>query len=124
MLLNYCKHAVRQYRLRSAGVVEPLGLEATQIGGWAIVPQCVRASEPVYSFGVGDKIGWDLGMMRRFGVTVQAGARRRGSIGWAARQTLPPQFVFHPLGSAGFGGELDCYPRRQGGNTHCTQARR
>ena len=124
MPVNYLKSKLRHYRLRLAGVVEPLGLQATQIGGWAVLPDCVRAGEPVYSFGVGDKIGWDLGMIRRFGVTVHAFDPTPGSIAWVAGQTLPPQFVFHPLGISNFDGELDFYPPRQAGNTHFTQERR
>ncbi len=124
MPVNFIKHALRQYRLRRAGVIEPLPLESTKIGGWAILPDCVRASEPVYSFGVGDKIGWDLGMIRRFGLTVHAFDPTPGSIAWVARQSLPPQFVFHPIGISNFDGQLDFHPPRQAGNTHFTQERR
>jgi FkbM family methyltransferase len=124
MIVNFLKRQVRQYRLRQAGVEDRLAYEPVMKSGWAVWPDHVRPDSVVYSFGVGDKIGWDLEMIRRFGVTVHAFDPTPASIAWVARQELPPQFEFHDLGISNFDGVLDFYPPRQAGGTHFSQERR
>lgn len=123
-MINYLKQQVRQYRLRQAQVVDssPCGLET--MNGWAVWRDPIRASSVVYSFGVGDSVGWDLEMIRRFGVKVHAFDPTPASIAWVAARQFPPQFVFHDYGISDFDGWLDFYPPRRAGSTHFSQERR
>jgi FkbM family methyltransferase len=124
MIVKFLKHQVRQYRLRQAGVVDTTvpGLET--LGGWAVWPDHLRSNSVVYSFGVGDNVGWDLEMIRRYGVRVHAFDPTPASIAWVASHRLPPQFVFHDYGISDFDGVLDFYPPRRRGSTHFSQERR
>ena len=123
-MLKFLKHSLRQQRLRSAGVVDASGPCTSLVSGWAMVTAAIDASQPVYSFGVGDTVFWDLHMIRRFGVTVHAFDPTPASIAWVARQQLPPQFIFHDFGISNFDGELDFHPPRRIGNTHYSQEKR
>jgi FkbM family methyltransferase len=124
MIVNFLKQHVRQYRLRRAGVeIRPLNQPVTK-SGWAVWPDRVRQDSVIYSFGVGDRIGWDLVMIQQFGVTVHAFDPTPASMAWVASQKLPPQFVFHDVGISNFDGVLDLYPPRRPGGTHFSQERR
>src|SRR5439155_6606303 len=124
MIVKYLKQQLRQHRLRRAGVVDIAAPEQISIGGWSLWPEHIRADSIVYSFGVGDNIGWDLEMIRRFGARVHAFDPTPASIAWVARQRLPRQFVFHDFGISDFDGVLDFYPPRRRGSTHYSQERR
>jgi FkbM family methyltransferase len=95
-----------------------------EFGGWSIRPEGLGPASVVYSFGVGDNVAWDLEMIRRFGCTVHAFDPTPASVAWVARQSLPPQFVFHDCGIASYDGTLDFYPPRKEGNTHYSHERR
>jgi len=73
-------------------------------GGWAICPDSLSASSVVYSVGVGRDITFDLAMIERFGVTVHAFDPTPKAITWVKQQPLPPQFVLHEYGLAGYDG--------------------
>jgi FkbM family methyltransferase len=124
MLPKFLKHALRHHRLRRAGVLDNADMPLTRLGGWSLAMEAVDPRQPVYSFGVGDRIDWDLELIRRCGATVHAFDPTPGSVAWVARQQLPPQFVFHDLGISNFDGELDFHPPRRAGNTHYSQERR
>jgi len=102
-------------------VVDESSAELVSMGGWSLWPGHIRPDSVVYSFGVGDNIGWDLEMIRRFGVTIHAFDPTPASIAWVAAQKLPPQFVFHQYGISDFDGTLDFYPPRRRGSTHYSQ---
>lgn len=124
MLVKFLKRELRQYRLRKANVLDLAALDRVMMGGWALWPGPIRNDSVVYSFGVGDSVGWDLEMIRRFGVTVHAFDPTPASIEWVSRQTLPRQFVFHDYGIANIDGMVDFYPPRRRGGTHFSQERR
>jgi FkbM family methyltransferase len=67
-------------------------------GRWTIAPAAIRTGGVVYSFGVGKDIGFDLEMIRRFGVDLHAFDPTPISMDWLATQTLPAAFHFHPVG--------------------------
>ena len=123
-MLNFLKHSLRQQRLRRAGVLDATGSSTSLVSGWGMATEAIDPRRPVYSFGVGDTVYWDLHMIRRFGVTVHAFDPTPASIAWVARQQLPPQFVFHDYGISNFDGQLDFHPPRKAGNTHYSQERR
>ena len=73
-------------------------------GGWVVCPRLISPDSLVYSVGVGEDISFDLAMIARFGVTVQAFDPTPEALAWISRQVLPAEFVFHPLGLASFDG--------------------
>jgi FkbM family methyltransferase len=121
MVVKYLKSQVRQFRLRRAGLRSFTCAAPIVMGGWALWPQSLNAQSVVYSFGVGDDVGWDLAMIERFGMTVHAFDPTPASIAWVSQQSLPPQFVFHDCGISNFDGELDFFPPRHAGSTHYSQ---
>jgi FkbM family methyltransferase len=123
MVIDYLKQQWRQYRLRTAGVLDQTPYQARQVGDWALHVDPLTPRSVVYSFGVGDNVVWDLAMIRRFNVTVHAFDPTPASIAWVKRHKLPPQFVFHQYGISDFDGRLDFYPPRRRSNTHYSQER-
>lgn len=124
MVLKHLKQTLRQHRLRRARVLDETNCQPSKIGDWSLWTDGVHPASVVYSFGVGDNVAWDLEMIRQFGCTVHAFDPTPASIAWVSRQSLPPQFVFHDDGIAGFDGELPFYPPRRAGSTHFSQERR
>lgn len=124
MVLKLLKQTIRQHRLRRANVLDETLHRPTKVGDWALWTNPLDAHSVVYSFGVGDNVAWDLAMIERFGVTVHAFDPTPASIAWVARQSLPPQLVFHNVGISNFDGELPFYPPRKAGSTHFSQERR
>lgn len=124
MFAKLLKQSLRQHRLRLAGIVAADDSRLVHFGGWSVLGDALSPESVVYSFGVGDRIDWDLELIRRFGVTVHAFDPTPGSIAWVARQQLPRQFVFHDYGISDFDGQLDFHPPRKAGNTHYSQERR
>jgi FkbM family methyltransferase len=77
----------------------------TAYGGWSIRPEGLGPNSVVYSFGVGRDVSWDLAMIERFGVSVDAFDPTPKCIAWVNARTFPTQFRFHPIGVAAFDGD-------------------
>src|SRR5512140_3346052 len=82
----------------------------TVYGGWTVCPDLLHRESIIYSFGVGEDISFDLGIIQRFGATVHAFDPTPRSIEWVKRQQLPPQFILHPYGIASYDGEATFHP--------------
>jgi FkbM family methyltransferase len=120
MLLRPLKNYLRRRRLQAAGFVPrevgPTFRAGARSGVWTVCTTDLRTDSIVYSIGVGDNIAWDLALIERFGVTVHAFDPTPASIGWIAKQSLPPRFCFHPVGVASQDGIAHFRaPRRPGG---------
>src|SRR6185436_3915084 len=76
----------------------------TQYGGWCVCPDRITPKSIVYSIGVGEDISWDLAMIEKFGVDVQAFDPTPKSIAWIRSQKLPEKFHFHEFGIATYDG--------------------
>jgi FkbM family methyltransferase len=74
-------------------------------GGWEILADGLHESAVVYSFGVGEDISFDLELIRRYRVTVQAFDPTARSIEWVRAQQVPSQFVMHEKGVGPFDGQ-------------------
>lgn len=78
-------------------------------GGWPVVPSRINSSTVLYSFGVGEDISFDLGMIERFKCAIYAFDPTPKSIDWISSQTLPEQFHFYPVGIGDYDGEAEFF---------------
>ncbi|MFH1178238.1 MAG: FkbM family methyltransferase [bacterium] len=67
----------------------------------------------IYSFGVGDDIAWDVGMIKKFGCEVHSFDMTPSSIEWVAKQKLPSKLHFHPYGISNFDGNALFHLRKK-----------
>jgi FkbM family methyltransferase len=76
---------------------------------WTVDPTLISAQSVVYSFGVGEDLGLDLGLVETFGVTVHAFDPTPKSIAWFKRQNppVPAKIVLHEYGVAGHDGTIE-----------------
>ena len=79
-------------------------------GGWWLHPDPLGSASVVYSFGVGDDVTFDLWLIQRFGLRVEAFDPTPRSIAWVSSQQLPAGFAFHPIGLADFDGDAEFRP--------------
>lgn len=84
-----------------------LGNEGTS---WCICPGELSEASTVYSFGVGDDISFDLALIERFGLRVDAFDPTPRSNAWLAMQRTPEKFIFHPYGIGSRDGTATFYP--------------
>ncbi|MFN8257447.1 MAG: FkbM family methyltransferase [Bacteroidales bacterium] len=77
---------------------------------WTICSDILNEKSIVYSFGVGDDISFDLGLINRFDLEINAFDPTPKSIDWINNQKLPRQFVLHPVGLANFDGKAKFHP--------------
>jgi len=91
----------------------------TEYGGYFLDSSMIQAGAIVYSLGIGEDITFDLSLIERFGVDIQAFDPTPRVKRWLAMQSLPPQFHFHEVGIAGHDGEETFYlPPRQNWVSH------
>jgi FkbM family methyltransferase len=103
------KRAVRAIRRQELWQGAQIKCQRVKLGKegacWCVCPQDLRASSVVYSFGVGEDISFDLGLIERFSLHVHAFDPTPRSIEWLRSQTVLPEFMFHAYGVAGFDGQ-------------------
>lgn len=88
-------------------------------GGYWLDATLLAPSAVVYSLGIGEDISFDLSLIERFGVDVEAFDPTPKVKQWLARQSLPRQFHFHDAGIAGHDGEETFYlPPRESWVSH------
>ncbi len=104
-------------RLRYNGATVDLDITKIRLGPtgmadspMAIHPDPINDRSVVYSFGVGRNLGWDIEMIRQFGVTIHAFDPTPGAVEWATTTRLPDNVHFHPVGIASHDGMLKVYP--------------
>jgi len=92
----------------AVGIVPDIAVESvalgTEYGESFVSMRGLGSSSIAYSFGVGEDVSFDLGLIERTGLTVHAFDPTPRSIAWVARQKLPPQFVMHGVGLAAYDG--------------------
>lgn len=122
------KDAWRRARLGWCGVRAEGVCSCESAGGsrddWVFCPEGLSRASIVYSFGVGRHIGFDLWLIRRFGLTVHAFDPTPVSIEWVRSQRLPAEFVFHPVGLGTHDGTQRFFVPRSSGSAHFTSVAR
>jgi len=98
-------------RVQLQGRFESLG---SAYGSYSLDSALVLPDSIVYSLGIGEDISFDLALIERFGVNIEAFDPTPKVQSWLATQSLPPQFHFHSSGIAGHDGEEAFYlpPRK------------
>jgi FkbM family methyltransferase len=81
----------------------------TEYGGWPLIDGSVSDQSTILSFGLGEDISFDLEAIRTFGCTLHGYDPTPKAIEWIGRQSLPPQFKFHPYGLAAEDGEAEFF---------------
>jgi FkbM family methyltransferase len=87
----------------------PMERFGSDYGGYFLDPFLVRSDSVVYSLGIGEDISFDLSLIERFGVSVEAFDPTPKVKTWLLSQTIPPQFHFHAVGVAGRDGHETFY---------------
>lgn len=87
-----------------------VSLPYTRLGNdgaeWAIDLAALDSNSVVYSFGVGNDISFDLGLVKRVGCPVYAFDPTPEVAKWIDAQALPELFRFTPVGLSAKDGEL------------------
>jgi FkbM family methyltransferase len=91
----------------------------SEYGGYCLDSSMVGCDAVVYSLGIGEDISFDLSLIERFSVEVDAFDPTPKVKKWLATQSLPRQFHFHDAGIAGHEGEQTFYlPPREDWVSH------
>lgn len=80
--------------------VPDAALIGARSGTWATAPAGLGPDAFVVSGGVGDNVGWDLGVIARFGCAVHAFDPTPRSCAWLAERELPAEFRHRAIGLA------------------------
>ncbi len=78
----------------------------TEYGSFTICPEKLNKDSFIYSFGIGEDISFDIGLIELFGCWVYAFGPTPKSIGWLKKQTLPEEFQWFEYGLANCDGNL------------------
>jgi FkbM family methyltransferase len=102
-------------RVQIKRCVERFGSE---YGGYCLDGSMIGREAVVYSLGIGEDISFDLSLIERFGVEVDAFDPTPKVKKWLATQPLPRQFHFHETGIGGHDGEETFYLPRENWVSH------
>ena len=91
----------------------PIERIGSNYGGWTICPTKVNRESIVYSFGVGEDISFDLGIIDRYDLQLYAFDPTPRSIAWVKAQSLPPNLHFYDYGITDFDGTASFFPPAQ-----------
>jgi FkbM family methyltransferase len=77
---------------------------------WCVCPAGLGPDSVIYSFGVGEDVSFEVALIQRFNVRVNAFDPTPRSLAWVRSQSLPPAFVLHELGLAAWDGNASFSP--------------
>lgn len=86
-------------------------LHAVKAGGWWFHPDALGQDSIIWSLGVGEDVDFDLALIRRFQLRVEAFDPTPSSVEWLTAQAMPGNFHFHPWAVTARDGVLKMYPR-------------
>ena len=78
----------------------------SEYGGWPVLRELLNSESVVLSFGLGEDISFDLGIIKKFGCHVIGFDPTPKSVEWLSQQSLPEQFEVVNVGLAGKTGTL------------------
>jgi FkbM family methyltransferase len=74
---------------------------------WTISIEDIKPGSIIYCFGVGQEISFDLALIKKFGVIINAFDPSPGAIDWIKNQVIPERFHFFPFGLGGKNGTVE-----------------
>jgi FkbM family methyltransferase len=77
---------------------------------WCVCPAGLGSDSVCYSFGVGEDISFELALIERFELRVEAFDPTPRSLAWIKSQPLPPEFTLHEVGLAPWDGTAPFSP--------------
>jgi len=81
-------------------------------GGWDVIPGLLDKQSVVYSFGIGEDVSFDLALIDRFDLKVEAFDPTPKSIAYVKKLGVPSGFKLHEYGIADFDGRATFLHRR------------
>lgn len=88
----------------------PVEFVGTDYGGYGICPTALPAEPLVYSFGIGEDISFDRGMIEKYNARVFAFDPTAKSQAWLKTQHLPANFQAYDFGIGVQDGVMTFYP--------------
>lgn len=73
-------------------------------GGWTIKKDTIHSNSTVYSFGIGEDITFDLSLIDKYNIEIQAFDPTPRVEAFLATQSLPPKFKYHKFAVADYDG--------------------
>jgi len=86
--------------LHRSEISVPYRVIGSDYGGWPVITGTLDADSCVYSFGVGQDITFDLGLIEAFACRIEAFDPTPRCREWIETQNLPALLRFHPIGLA------------------------
>lgn len=78
-------------------------------GAWGVVQGILNETSSVLSFGVGTDASFDLALIQKYGLKLQAFDPTPRSAEWVASKIKDDRFVFHPYAISDQDGELEFF---------------
>ncbi len=126
--LRRLKYPLRQLHLAVRGYRHDVQCETARCGvpggEWVFCPTVLGRHSVIYSFGVGNNVSFDLGLISKFGAVVHAFDPTPRSAQWVKSQELPAEFVFHEIGVASFDGRQEFFQPKSDESFHFTPVKR
>jgi len=127
-MLRPLKYYLRRKQLERLGIGQSATAATDVYGatdiGWGVATDYLRPGDIVYSFGVGDSVLFDLGVIEKNKAIVHAFDPTPRCLDWIGQQDLPEDFHFHPYGLADHDGEISFLPPRKAKSFHYTPVQR
>lgn len=79
-------------------------------GSWVIADNYLDQGSVVYSFGIGEDATFDLALIAKYNVHINAFDPTPKSIDWVKAKNLPNNFILHEYGLSDFDGEVKFKP--------------
>jgi FkbM family methyltransferase len=98
---------IRGFRLNEPALRRQVSVIGSDYGAWGVDLSLLHPNSIVYSIGVGEDITFDTGLIEAVGCNLYAFDPTPIAVEWIARQSIPKEFHFHPIGLSSLDGEAE-----------------
>lgn len=96
--------------IRRSSIKVPKTYIGSEYGGWSICTDDLSHQSIVYSFGIGEDLTFDLGLISRCGCQVYAFDPTPRTKAWLEKKPVPKTFTFFDYGIADYDGKARFHP--------------